>query len=78
MMQNNIFSIMSQYGSFMQNPQALLKSRFNLPQNVNLNNPQEVMQSLLNNGSISQSQLNQANQMAQQIRNNPAFQNMFR
>ena len=78
MMQNNIFSILSQYGSFMQNPQALLKSRFNLPQNVNLNNPQDVMQGLLNLGAVNQSQINQANQMAQQIRNNPTFQNMFR
>lgn len=70
--------MMGQFNSFMQNPQALLKSRFNLPQNVNLNNPQEVMQSLLNSGAVNQSQINQANQMAQQIRNNPTFQNMFR
>lgn len=78
MMPNNIFAMMSQFGDFMANPQMLLKSRFNIPANVDLNNPSEVMQSLLNSGAINQSQLNQANQMAQQMRNNPMFQNMFR
>ena len=79
MMPNNLFSMMGQFGSFMQNPQQMLISRFNLPQNVvNSGNPQEITQYLLSNGKISQSQYNQANQMAQQIMNNPSFSNMFR
>lgn len=79
MMQNNILAAISQFGSFMQNPMGMfMQSRFNIPNSVNINNPSEVMQFLLSNGSISQQQINEANQLANQVRNNPMFSNMFR
>jgi len=43
------------------NPMAVLGQRFNLPQN--LNNPNDIIQHLLNTGQISQAQVNQAMQM---------------
>lgn len=46
------------------NPLALLKQvGFNVP--TSLNNPQEIIQHLMNSGQISQQQLNEARQMAQ-------------
>ena len=45
------------------NPLAILKQAgFNVPDN--LNNPQEIIQHLMNSGQVSQQQLNQAQQMA--------------
>jgi len=63
---------MNIYSSFKQNPMNLLSRRFNIPQN--LNNPQEIVQHLLNSGQVSQMQVNQAMQM----RNAPEFKNLFR
>lgn len=66
---NNIMSLLSQLQS---NPMQILSQRFNLPSN--LNNPQEIIQHLLNSGQISQDQVNQAMQM----RNNPMFKGLFK
>lgn len=64
-MQNNILS------QFMANPMQMLLKKYNIPQGMN--NPQEVIQYLLNTNQVSQAQVNQAMQM----RNNPMF-NLFR
>ncbi len=46
------------------NPLGLLRQAgFNVP--TNINNPQAIIQHLMNSGQISQSQLTQAQQMAQ-------------
>lgn len=66
---NNMFQVFTQ---FMQNPLGLLSQRFNLPQNVN--DPQAIIQHLLNSGQISQDQVNQAMQMRQ----NPIFKGLMR
>ena len=66
---NNILNMVSQ---FRQNPMAMLAQRFNIPQN--LNNPQGIVQHLLDSGQISQEQLNNAMRM----RNNPQFRNIMR
>ncbi len=61
----NIFQML---GQLKQNPMAMLSRRFKLPQNMNLNNPDEVIQYLMNTGQISQQEYNakynQANQIA--------------
>ena len=54
-----------------QNPTAVLSQRFNLPQNMN--NPNDIIQHLLNTGQVSQADVNRAMNM----RNNPMFKNMF-
>lgn len=54
-----------------QNPIAMLSQRFNIPQNMN--DPNQIIQHLLNTGQVSQQQVNQAMQM----RNHPMFKGMF-
>ena len=69
---NNLMQIMQVYNQFKNNPMAMLSQRYNIPQN--LNDPNEIIQHLLNTGQVSQAQVNQAMQM----RNDPNFRNMFR
>ena len=67
---NNIFGMLN---GLMSNPMQILNQRgFNLPQN--LNDPQQIVQHLLNSGQITQDQVNQAMQM----RNNPMFRGLFK
>ena len=64
---NNILSMISQ---FRQNPMQMLMQKYKIPQNMN--NPQEIIQHLLNSGQVTQDQVNRAMQM----RNNPIFRNL--
>lgn len=66
---NQVFNLIQQ---FRQNPMQLLQSRYNIP--ANLQNPNDIIQHLLNTGQVTQAQVNQAMQM----RNDPRFQNLFR
>ena len=68
---NNIAGLMQMYSQLKQNPMQVLSRRFNIPQN--LNNPQDIIQHLLNSGQVSQEQLNQVMQM----RNNPDIARLF-
>ena len=45
----------------------LLAKRFNLPQGMNMNNPNDIIQHLLNTGQIQQQQYNSARQYAEQL-----------
>lgn len=58
-------NIMQLYSKVMQNPRAFL-NQIGIPENINT--PQEAVQFLLQSGKVSQSQINQAQLMAQ--RNN--------
>lgn len=62
---------MNLYNQYMQNPMKFLTMRYNIPQG--LNNPNEIIQHLLNTGQVSQSQVNHIMQM----RNNPDIQKIF-
>lgn len=64
--------LMNMYQQMCGNPIQFLSRRFNLPQNVN--DPNEILQHLLNTGQVSQSQVNRVMNM----RNNPMIQQMFR
>ena len=68
----NLMQLAQLYMQFKQNPMGMLTQRFNIPQNMN--NPQEIVQHLLNTNQVSQAQVNQAMQM----RNNPNITSMFR
>lgn len=70
-MTNNILNLFQQLQS---NPMRVLSQRFNIPSNLNLNNPNDIIQHLLNTGQVSQQQVNQAMQM----RNNPMFKQLFK
>lgn len=65
--------VLNMLNGLKQNPiQTLLSAKLNVPQNI-ANNPQAIVQHLLNSGQISQSQVNQAMQM----RNDPRFQGLM-
>ena len=66
--QNNPLMMLMQ---LKQNPSAVLASRFNIPQGMN--DPNEIIQHLLNTNQVSQQQVNQLMNM----RNNPQVQQMF-
>lgn len=64
---------MGRFRQFSGNPmQMLSQSGLNIPQGVN--NPGEIIQHLMNSGKLSQEQYSQLQQTAQNIRNNPMFQ----
>lgn len=68
---NNIFQL---YQQMMQNPMAMLTQRFNIPQDVDINDPNAIIQHLLNTNQVTQEQVNHAMNM----RNNPAIQTLMR
>jgi hypothetical protein len=48
------------------NPMSVLGQKFNLPKNIN--NPQDIIQHLMNTGQVTQEQYNQAMNMAKQFK----------
>ena len=70
-MAGNINDLMNMYQQFRANPMQMLSQRFNIPQN--LNNPNDIVQHLLNTGQIKQGQLNNVMNM----RNHPMIQNII-
>lgn len=63
-MTNNVMGMLQQFKA---NPmQFLMQRRFNVPQNI-ANDPNAIMQYLVNSGQVTQQQINQAYQMAKQI-----------
>ena len=66
MMNNQMMGMLSQ---LKQNPiQFLMQRRFNLPQNIPMNDPQAILNHLMQTGQINQQQINSAYQMAQRFR----------
>lgn len=72
-MPNSLFNssqsnnIMGEYNRFQQNPmQYLMDKKINIPQEY-MNNPQQAVQYLLNNGQMSQETLNQLMQKAKML-----------
>lgn len=54
-------NIMQMVNQIKQNPARMLQQRFNVPQN--LNDPNQIIQHLINTGQVSQAQVNNAMQM---------------
>lgn len=65
---NNLLSI---YQQMMSNPTQFL-SQMGIPQDI-MNDPNKIIQHLLNTGRVTQDQVNQAMRM----KNSPMIQNMF-
>lgn len=66
MMNNQFFGMLSQ---LKQNPvQFLMQRRMNLSQGVPTNDPQAILNHLVQTGQVSQEQINRAYQMAQRFR----------
>lgn len=68
----NPFQLMNMYQQFKTNPMQLLSQRFNIPQDMN--NPNDIIQHLLNTNQVSQAQVNNAMNM----RNNPIIQQLMK
>lgn len=71
-MNNNLFAQMQ---AAMANPAQFCQQN-GLPPNA-FQNPQAVIQQMMNSGRITQEQFNQVNQQMQQMRNNPQFMQMY-
>lgn len=67
-MVGNMRDIMNFYNKFKQNPMQMLQQKFNIPQNVNVNDPNSIIQHLLNTGQVTQEQVNNAMSMRNQFR----------
>lgn len=67
-MSNSMAGIMQMLQQFKQNPmQMLLQRRLNVPQNV-MNDPNAILNYLVQSGQVSQQQINNAYQMMGQFR----------
>ena len=66
---NNFLGLLQKLKS---DPMSVLTQRYNIPQN--LNNPNDIIQHLLNTKQVSQEQVNRAMQMG----NNPQVRNLFK
>lgn len=74
-MAGNIFQFFSDYQQLRQNPRQFFSQRhnINIPENVNVNDSNEIIQYMINNGYKTQQDYNNV----QSIKNNPMFQRMF-
>ena len=70
-MNNNIFAL---YNQFRQNPLGMINQRYHLSEGVDTNNPDAILQDLLNTKQVTQEQINHISSM----RNNPIIQMLLR
>ena len=69
---------MQAFMQFIQNPAAAFQQRgLPVPPQNAMQNPQSMIQYMLNSGGISQDQYNQAAAQAKQLQNNPQFMQMM-
>lgn len=57
-MMNNFMSLIQAYNQLKQSPMRILTKRFNIPNSVNINDPNAIIQHLLNTNQVSQQQVN--------------------
>ena len=58
----DINAMLSMLGQLKSNPRQMLMQRFNIPENIG-NDPQNIIQHLMNTGQVSQDQFNRAMQI---------------
>lgn len=59
------------------NPVQYVMKRYGIPQNI-ANNPNAIIQRMMQDGKITQNQYEQARQAAQKIQSNPLFHQFFK
>lgn len=67
-------NLLQAYQQFRSNPMQMLMQRYNIPQGIDINDPNAILQHLLNTGQVSQAQVNSL----QGMRNNPMIQNLMK
>jgi hypothetical protein len=70
-------NFMSGFQQMMSNPQQFVMSRMGISQDI-ANNPNAIIQKMMSEGQVSQSQYNAAMQTAQKIQNNPMFRQFMK
>ncbi len=65
--------MMQMYRQLRSNPMQMLGRMYSIPQGINMNNPNDIIQHLLNTGQVQQAQINQLMGM----RNNPMIQQLM-
>ena len=70
-MNSNLFGM---YQQLMSNPASLLAQKYNIPQSVDMNDPNAILNHLVSTGQVNQIQINNAMAM----RNNPLIQMLMR
>lgn len=70
---NNIQGLFNAYNMLRQNPMELISRRFRIPPNMDVRNPNDIVQYLLNSGQISQQDVNQV----MGLKNDPKFSQIF-
>lgn len=60
----NVIQAMQMVAQLKSNPMSLLSQRFNIPEGVNVNDPNSIINHLISSGQVQQSQIDQIkNQM---------------
>lgn len=72
-MMGNANDLMNMYQQLKANPAQFLGKRFNMPQDIDYNNPKAIAEHLVNTGQVSQ----QAYNNAMQAMSNPMVKRMF-
>jgi hypothetical protein len=55
----NVIQAFQMLNQIKNNPMSFLSQRFNVPSDVNVNNPSDVLKHLLDSGQVSQNQIDQ-------------------
>lgn len=53
----NVLQAFAMLSQIKQNPMGLLSQKFNIPENMNLNDPNAILNHLVSSGQVSQSQI---------------------
>jgi hypothetical protein len=67
-MAGDMNDLMNMYQQMKANPMQFLRQRFNIPDNLNMDNPNDIIQHLLNTKQVTQQQVNQAMKMKHMFR----------
>lgn len=65
--------VMMVFNKLKEDPMQVLSMRFNIPRDVDVHDPNAIIQHLLNSGQISQAQVNRMMSM----QNNPMIRRLF-
>ena len=59
----NLIQAFGMLSQIKQNPMGILSQRFNIPSDVNVNDPNEILKHLVNSGQVQQSQIDNIKNM---------------
>jgi len=74
---NNFQTFMAQFKQLAANPAQYVMNHYGISQDI-ANDPDAIIQKMMQEGKITQDQYNQARQAASQIRNNPMFTQLMK